>query len=34
VGQLTEVRSVRDVILQIVEEYVDAVERLNGLEPE
>jgi len=25
---------VRDVILQIVEEYVDAVERLNGLEPE
>ena len=34
VGQLTEVRSVRDVIQQIVEEYVDAVERLNGLDPE
>jgi NAD(P)H-dependent flavin oxidoreductase YrpB (nitropropane dioxygenase family) len=31
VGQMNEVESVRDVIYRLVEEYVDAVDRLNQL---
>ncbi|MFP6578993.1 MAG: nitronate monooxygenase family protein [Myxococcota bacterium] len=34
VGQLNEVQPVREVIQQFVEEYVDAVERLESLQPE
>ena len=33
VGMMSEVRSVREVMAEIVEEYVDAVDRLNGLQP-
>jgi NAD(P)H-dependent flavin oxidoreductase YrpB (nitropropane dioxygenase family) len=33
VGMMTEVRSVREVIQDLVEQYVDAVERLNALQP-
>jgi hypothetical protein len=31
---MNEVRSVREVITQLVEEYVDAVDRLAVLQPE
>ena len=34
VGSMNEVRPVRQVIQELVEEYVDAVERLQGLMPE
>jgi len=34
VGMMNQVQSVRDLITQLVEEYVDAVDRLNGLQPE
>ena len=34
VGQLEEIRPVRDVVLRMVEEYVDSIERLNALSPE
>jgi NAD(P)H-dependent flavin oxidoreductase YrpB (nitropropane dioxygenase family) len=34
VGLMTEVRSVREVVTSLVEEWVDAVERLNALQPE
>jgi len=34
VGQLNSVEPTRDVIQRIVEEYVDAVDRLNALSPE
>jgi NAD(P)H-dependent flavin oxidoreductase YrpB (nitropropane dioxygenase family) len=34
VGMMNEVQSVRDLITHLVEEYVDAVDRLNGLQPE
>ncbi|MBW2394373.1 MAG: nitronate monooxygenase [Deltaproteobacteria bacterium] len=34
VGQMNEVRSCREVIYEMVEEYVDAVERLTNLQPE
>jgi NAD(P)H-dependent flavin oxidoreductase YrpB (nitropropane dioxygenase family) len=30
VGQLTKVRKAADVVRELVEEYIDAVERLNG----
>ncbi len=33
VGMMNDVRSVRDVITGLVEEYVDAVDRLNALAP-
>ena len=31
VGQMNQVRKARDVVLGLVEEYVDAVDRLNKL---
>jgi len=31
VGMMNEVRSSRELIVQLVEEYVDAVDRLNSL---
>jgi NAD(P)H-dependent flavin oxidoreductase YrpB (nitropropane dioxygenase family) len=31
VGQMNQVRKARDVVLGLVEEYVEAVERLNAL---
>ncbi len=34
VGMMNEVQSVRDLITHLVEDYVDAVDRLNGLQPE
>ena len=34
VGMLNEVRSVREVMTELVEEYADAIDRLNGLLPE
>ena len=34
VGSMNEVRPVREVILQLIEEYLEAVERLEGLMPE
>lgn len=34
VGMMNDVQSVRDVITRLVEEYVDAVDRLNALQPE
>jgi len=34
VGQMNQVRSSREVIQQLVEEYVDTLERLNALMPE
>jgi hypothetical protein len=34
VGSLGAVRSVRQVVDQLVEEFLDSVERLNGLLPE
>ncbi|MCP5060736.1 MAG: nitronate monooxygenase [bacterium] len=34
VGQMNEIRSCRDVIYEMVEEYVDAVERLTNLQGE
>lgn len=33
IGQLTKVRKTRDVIFEMVEQYVEAVERLNALMP-
>jgi NAD(P)H-dependent flavin oxidoreductase YrpB (nitropropane dioxygenase family) len=33
VGQMDEIRPVRDVVFRMVEEYVDAIERLNELNP-
>jgi NAD(P)H-dependent flavin oxidoreductase YrpB (nitropropane dioxygenase family) len=34
VGRMNEVRPVREVILSLVEEYLEAVERLEALQPE
>ena len=34
VGMMKEVRSVREVVADIVQEYVDTVDRLNALQPE
>ncbi|MEE2673406.1 MAG: nitronate monooxygenase family protein [Myxococcota bacterium] len=34
VGMMNEVRSSREVIMDIVEEYLDTVDRLNALQPE
>jgi NAD(P)H-dependent flavin oxidoreductase YrpB (nitropropane dioxygenase family) len=34
VGMMKEVRSCREVILELVQEYVDSLERLNALTPE
>jgi len=34
VGMMRDVRSCREVILELVQEYVDSVERLNGFAPE
>jgi NAD(P)H-dependent flavin oxidoreductase YrpB (nitropropane dioxygenase family) len=34
VGMMNEVRSSRDVIVELVEGYLDSVERLNSLQPE
>jgi NAD(P)H-dependent flavin oxidoreductase YrpB (nitropropane dioxygenase family) len=34
VGQMNQVRSVRDVVMGMVEEYLDAVERLQALTPQ
>ena len=34
VGMMNGVQSVREVVTDLVEGYVDAVERLNGLAPE
>ncbi len=34
VGSMNEVRPVREVIVQMVEEYLEAVERLQGLMPD
>ena len=31
VGTMNEVRPVRELIVQLVEDYLDAVERLEGL---
>ena len=33
VGTMNQVRSVREVMVGLVEEYLDAVERLHGLLP-
>ena len=33
VGQMNDVRPARDVIYGMVQEYLDAVERLDGLMP-
>jgi NAD(P)H-dependent flavin oxidoreductase YrpB (nitropropane dioxygenase family) len=34
VGEINAVEPTRDVIVRLVEEYVDAVEHLNSLQPE
>ena len=34
VGMMNEVRSSREVIMELVEGYLDTIERLNGLQPE
>jgi hypothetical protein len=34
VGMMNEVQSVRDVITGLVEQYVDAVDQLNALQPD
>ena len=34
VGMMKQVRSTREVVMSLVEEYLDAVERLNALQPE
>ena len=31
VGQMTQIRKARDVVLGLVDEYLEAVERLNAL---